>query len=487
MPASLDRLPLELLQIILNGVEDKRDQLSLANCCSRVRQRALLYCYTSLVLKLPCHSRLGSLLKLIYNDPQVGHSVQELQLEGWSTSQDPRDPLRQTPSLVEEEITSTSAPLDEALEYLGYSWEDAKLLKEFAAKGTADIYVVLLLLNLPNIRKLCLRFPRGSPFANQLFGTLSKIEKSFQSRLPFTKLTQVLVSPYDFSMGLPRNSSWKSFTLSDLQQISAFTIPQLYDYYHRRALEPLYSTIFWPVTSPITHIELACTEKFSQPEMLEIIKGTADPGNRSRNRCLARWLLPFSRVPEHVKSTLQVLRLGYEYKYDFNEGLKHQTVDSWADFPALVDIHLSVYNLIYFRRDPPTHLSTVLPSCLESLSIGDCPRTRLPRVLSEVKDLTLNARTKFPHLSRIVIEGYWFMPSETFPASLTPFNNVAKFLPSLRDLNASGVSVILKTHPSLYVSVQQVEFVDGEMREERLESSPIRKFLEGYWPFCHRP
>lgn len=81
--APLINLQSEILHFIANGVRDKRDMLSLASCCPRLRQLALPYCFTSLWLECPCYITLCRLIMFFYRNPDVGRAVQDLQLDGW--------------------------------------------------------------------------------------------------------------------------------------------------------------------------------------------------------------------------------------------------------------------------------------------------------------------------------------------------------------------------------------------------------------------
>lgn len=104
MAASLNKLPCELLQMIVDGAEDQRDKLSLAICCSHVHQEVLPNCHISLKLKRPSHIVLRRVLKLSYCNSRVGRAVWDLHLEGWPKSYTSKEPLRATGSSTEKDI-----------------------------------------------------------------------------------------------------------------------------------------------------------------------------------------------------------------------------------------------------------------------------------------------------------------------------------------------------------------------------------------------
>lgn len=438
MAASLKSLPSEILQLILTEVEDQRDKLSLVSCCSRVYGLALPYCYTSLKLETPSYLTLRRLLRTIRRNPHLGQAVQDLQINGWYTLRVPKHSLGY--KLYERvDIPDDYPLLDEAVEYFGYSPLDIAVLRASAEQRNADIFVALLLIALPNIRRLDLGVPCGDVYVTRLLRQAAKRQKPFISRPPFPKLTHVRVSPWRSSgwEGAPRSFIQPFFAFPNVRSISADSLSDYID-----ASDTLCPKISWPAASSVTQIELINCTSFSS--LIDMIRACVNLESFKDVRPDVQTVRDSGPFPsfrlslEPAKSTLQTLSLGFR---------SSNPLSSWTEFSILRNIRLSFSNVIDFREDcrenPSTPLTAIFPPSLQSLFITECSQGIAPRLVSEFENLALHAPSRFPRLVQIILEGNWILPDV--------FGRLDGFMRWIRDFNAKGgIKIRLKFHPDTW-------------------------------------
>ncbi|KAF3399971.1 hypothetical protein F1880_007991 [Penicillium rolfsii] len=120
----------------------------------------------------------------------------------------------------------------------------------------------------------------------------------------------------------------------------------------------------------------------------------------------------FYRSLTRSKRSLQTLWLDhYGDHYTFTFAGLNQTHDEWfgslSDFSALREIRIRLPNLldIRYQSEPTRRLIDSLPRSLEMLYIESCEERLLGMLVSQLRTVVQNRRSRLPHLRRLDIEG----------------------------------------------------------------------------------
>ncbi|KAK2763100.1 hypothetical protein FQN54_009734 [Arachnomyces sp. PD_36] len=454
MPASIDKLPLEIILLIVNGVENQQDKLSLASCSSRMRRFSLPCCYTSLELAYPSPPKLCRLLRTFRRNPQLGQAVRFLRLDGWSAFP-PRRPCQlPEPSSPDIEITAEYALLLEMVaEYLDYVPSDFLELEKSAKCGVSDVFVAILLTQLPNVRELSLQAPVNP---NNVSGVLEDAVLRcgrFCSEQLFPELTHVTIGPSDRSLTnrtlFPQIFVWPFYTFPKMCSITTYWITDS-AFYALPYLVPLNNKAYLPATSLVTHIDLVDSENaFSVVDMISACPNLVSLKVIRTGDCMdldVRFLQHPRAALEEVQSTLQTLWISAS---SFN--LAHvggPEGNSWAHFPVLKNLLLNVDYLLDTPPYSPNSLAAILPASLETLAMSECSTDKLEETIIEVERLVIDSRERFPLLREVTIEVH-FLPSPSDPDE-KPSEDIGPFLRKVRNLGAdTGIRVDLVAYPNL--------------------------------------
>ncbi|PYI03456.1 hypothetical protein BO78DRAFT_471923 [Aspergillus sclerotiicarbonarius CBS 121057] len=398
----MDRLPDEILLLIVDNIRLHRDKYQFLLVCRRWRSLLFKSVNQNVWIR---GNRIRPLVLAIQDNPSLGSAIKDLRLHWWSPYTRKKEDHDITPVLPLVAQISQSA--EETKE-----WEDA--LKE----GNQDAWLGLLLLSLENLTGLDMHYTRRPTFLRRVISRAAMREKPLDTKPVLQRLESLYVDASDDNKAFFPNIEFLPF----------FHLPSMRTVSLDSAVESVHTEMDHPAfkasrgTSPIVSLALrrhsngskgmaefitscANLEQFKYRHSNQVIWGEQSSGFRPR---------AFYSALCSQKHSLQVLHLegtDVDILTDPDEEDHNDPPDNWlgsfADFSKLWDLQVSVANLLIFhmsdRVPRVSSLKEILPRSLKRLYLGSFQNSQLDLVSSNLLELVA-CREEFPHLEQLVIQ-----------------------------------------------------------------------------------
>ncbi|OJJ70009.1 hypothetical protein ASPBRDRAFT_130432 [Aspergillus brasiliensis CBS 101740] len=401
----MNRLPDELLLLIVDNILLSRDKYQFLLVCRRWRSVLFKAVYDYVVID---GSQIRPLLLAIQENPAIGSSIKTFGFHWWCE-----------PDKQDHNITSVQ-PL---VNRISQSEEETKEWEEALIEGSQDAWLGLLLLSMENITSLSMPYTWDLKFFHRVISRAAIREKPFDTMPILQRLGRVWMESDDNKVWYPKNEFFPFFHLPALRSVRLDCVVESMD-------EQIDHPAFKPAkgTSPVVELDLsnrpngskgmadfitscANLEKFRYQHSNQVIWGERYMNFRPR---------AFYSALCTQKHSLQVLHL--------NDGGETQQFDEYDDesdpivppidwfgslavFTKLWNLRIPVATLLNFHlsneRPRISSLKEILPSSLKWLGLTHFETSQTDQVLSNLLEVVACCKEKFPYLEEVEIQSYW--------------------------------------------------------------------------------
>ncbi|KAL5358872.1 hypothetical protein BJX96DRAFT_147403 [Aspergillus floccosus] len=428
-------LPAELLALVARHLFYSSDRLRLASCCRRLWDTTLQEAYIAINVHYFCERTLRRLVGILIHTPDLAQRVTSISL---AKSRSPPckshlfDPPLTQPCMRQSisDLIENFAPSD--VEH--GKWMATAIPKEECSLLGQDLWLTMLLHCVPNIQSLDMEWGGHTDISERFLTFISLMDG-------FNHLTEATIQvPFDQKEG-GRFKLYKIapfFRLQSLRKFKGVLISNMHDL-DKGGFEDLVPS----KTSPIEHIEM--TETCSITGFMQLIRacrhlksftclgreGYEDlpPGNYMATHFRCVFVEELSESLALAKDSLEHLCFDMYYP---EQTYELGWFGSLTDYTKLRTLHLRLRDLLHIaftedcRNDPPTYdaLSDTLPGSLEQLYVSDFDYPFLTG-LRELENL-VHAKSGFPYLRVIDIEGCWEHPSQEIYSWANPLRRACE-------------------------------------------------------------
>jgi hypothetical protein len=412
------QLPNDVLLLVGEQLDDHADRWNLIFISQDFHDLFLSLVYRTVRLN---HWRGAySFIRAITKRPSLARVVRELDLSRWRKESIPQ---------ADWDVLQRSSILQGRVEVSSYSQDETTQWGENLAKGRGDAWIALMLPLLTQLRQLHLVYSTPSICLNRIMQRAISNERPFQSQPAFQHLSKVSLHHRE-DLDQPTahtNAENGSHEDQSALLLSFFHLPSMCSIVANSLVDPtsisIDSDLETDETEPldvgcssITEIDLSRSS--GNRGMEALIASCADLKSfkyqHSDSHLTSNGYQPtaFYRSLTRSKRSLQTLWLDhYGDHYPFTSAGLNQTHDEWfgslADFSALREIRIRLPNLldIRYQSEPTSPLINSLPRSLEILYIDGCEERHVGMLVSQLRTVVRNRRSRFPHLRRLSIEG----------------------------------------------------------------------------------
>lgn len=412
------QLPNDVLLLVGERLDDHADRWNLTFVSQHFHNLFLALVYRTVRLN---HWRDAySFIFAIMKRPSLASVVRELNLSLWRKESIPQadwDALRRS-SILGERVEASSYSQDETAQWV-----------EHLAKGRGDAWIALMLPLLTQLRQLHLVYSTPSICLDRIMQRAIDNKRPFQSQTPFQHLSKVSLHHRE-DLDRPTahlNAEHGSHEDQSALLLSFFQLPSMRSVVANSVMDPTSTSIdpdletdetepFCAGHSSITEIDLRRSS--GNRGMEALIASCPDLKSfkyqHSDSHLTSNGYQPtaFYRSLTRSKRSLQTLWLDhYGDHYPFTSAGLNQTHDEWfgslADFSALRELRIRLPNLldIRYQSEPTSPLINSLPRSLEILYIEGCEERHMGMLVSQLRTVVRNRRSRFPHLRCLDIEG----------------------------------------------------------------------------------
>jgi hypothetical protein len=359
-----------------------------------------------------------SFLCAVTQRPPLTRAVRELDLSGWQRELIPQEDWQSLQS---------SPVLKDCVEASSFSPDEEAQWNEHLAAGRGDAWIALILPLLSQLRQLHLVYSTHTTCLNRIMQRAIAREGPFKSQSVFQHLHKVSLHHQEQvdDPAAQEDVGIDSSQASSALLLSFFRLPSMRSLVATSVVDPTSDDLDFDAEetehshsglSSITEIDLRHSS--GNRGMEALIASCQDLQSfkyqHSDSRLASHGYVPtaFYRSLARSKRTLQTLWLDhYGDHYAFTSAGLNQTHDEWfgslADFSALREIRIRLPNLldIRYQSEPTSPLINCLPGSLEILYIEGCEERYLSMLVSQLRTVVKNRRSRFPRLRYLDIEG----------------------------------------------------------------------------------
>lgn len=415
-------LPNDVLLLIGDQLESHADRWNLTFVSRHFHDLFVSLLYRGVRLNSWRHAY--SFLCAITQRSPLTRAVHELDLSGWQRELIPQEDWHSLQS---------SPILKDGVEASSFSPDETAQWNEHLAAGRGDAWVALMLPLLSQLRQLHLVYCTHTICLNRIMQRAIDREGPFKSQSVFQHLRKVTLhhqKDVDHPAAQEDVGNHSSHSPSALL-LSFFRLPSMRSLVANSVVDPTSDDLDFNANgtkhshsglSSITEIDLHHSS--GNHGMEALIASCQDLQSfkyqHSDSHLASQGYIPtaFYRSLTRSKRTLQTLWLDhYGDHYAFTSAGLNQTHDEWfgslADFSALREIRIRLPNLldIRYQNEPTSPLINCLPGSLEILYIEGCEERHLGMLVSQLRTVVKNSRSRFPRLRYLDIEGAFQTPS----------------------------------------------------------------------------
>ncbi|RAK96874.1 F-box protein [Aspergillus ibericus CBS 121593] len=409
----MDRLPDEILLLIVDNIYLHRDKYQLLLVCRRWRSLLFKSVNQNVWIK---GNRIRPLVLAIQGNPALGSAIKDLRLHWWSSY---------TRKKEDHDITSVLPLVAQISQAPGETKEWGDALKE----GNQDAWLGLLLLSLENLVSLDMHYTRRPNFLRRVISRAAMREKPLDTKPVLQRLEELHVDASDDNKAYFPNIDFLPFVyLPSMRTLSLDSVIE-------SAYTELDHQAFTASRGTSSTMSLSFRGHSNGSKgMAEFITSCANLERfKYRHSNQAIWAeqsisfrpRAFYSALCSQKHSLQVLHLddreeltGMEIDEEGPNEPPHNWLGSFADFTKLWDLQVSVANLFNFhmsdRVPRVSSLKEILPRSLKRLHLGRFQNSQL-----ELE--------RFPHFGQLEIQSRFMRlieqdsgPPLTIKQALTP-------------------------------------------------------------------
>jgi hypothetical protein len=398
---ALDKLPLELIQFIVQHLPEQGDRLALVLSCRRFHELFITTLYSNVTLfKSFDDCTWYSFVQTVARKPHLAEAVRSLYLHPWDV-EDGAEDVECDPNLASELVEEIILDDDH-----NDGWEkEREEWEENAQSGIPDAWLGLILPRLTNLRRIDIFLPYGATYFHK---TLRKA--AVGDIPPFPNLEEAYISWYDthnavaspYLLPFLRFPSMRKLGGSKIAEFNPATFADDTDELVERP--PTES-------SGITHLDFEDSNS-TENGMIDLIGsckalqsfrlgygGAMVSGDDFYPRALVE-----SLKKRHTKS---LERLWVEVDCDGPVDGDDMLIGSLAEFTALNRLHIRLPDLLDFHQRgqaPRNALKDVLPPSLTILYLSWCERAQLQYLPQQLEDLIQSRRESESQLVKLDIQ-----------------------------------------------------------------------------------
>ncbi|XRM44072.1 hypothetical protein ABZX51_007217 [Aspergillus tubingensis] len=405
----MDRLPDEILLLIVDNIVLFKDKYQLLLVCRRWRSVLFKAVYDYVWID---GFQIRPLLLAIQENPAIGSSIKDFRLEWWSGGAGDKQ---------NHDITSV-LPL---VNRISQSEEETKEWKEALIEGNEDAWLGLLLSSsMENLTELLVGYTWDLKFFHRVISRAAMREKPFDTMPILQQLDNIYMNSSD-----DHKAFWPQFEFLPffhLPSLRSVTLDNVVESVGDRIDHPAYKPA--KGTSPVTELDLGAYPNGSKG-MADFITSCANlekfKYQHSNSVIFAEQFMNFRPRAFYSalctqKHSLQVLHLndrGETGSSGFDEDVEngHPPPIDWfgsmADFAKLWDLRIPVATLLNFHlsddRPRVSSLKEILPPSLKYLAMTHFESSQTDQVISNLLEVVACRKEKFPHLEEVEIQTYW--------------------------------------------------------------------------------
>ncbi|KAJ5594343.1 uncharacterized protein N7459_000551 [Penicillium hispanicum] len=409
----LNRVPLELLLVVLNYLESKSDWLSLARSCRALLDRIRPLLYESIQTPCYCIGVHKTLVHTLLRHPELAQSVRHARLGRLKRGTDPATYASHRHEHYE--CAESTETLKRAVNVLSHrDWEATQWAEDLDANQHRDPWLAILLYLLPCVETLELFWGgSGTKYSAWVLDRASKRSSPFHNSPVFVALhTAVIKVPEDEGMGFTPMRLAPFFRLPSLRTLKGQLMTDRHQNY----------TVAPPNSSAIEHLELVqCSSTTGFIDLISPCRNLRSftythqectPETSEYKRCFFRALLPvaFTKSLAVKRDTLQSIMID-DYRASVANGGRNgeKYIGCMAGFRNLRHLHIPARFFLGSNPNPEDNLRIplvdFLPVSIESLWISEISVMVGPLIQKELLQLIAASEDRFVNLRQIDLEG----------------------------------------------------------------------------------
>ena len=391
--------------MLIAGHLGHTDTLNLARCCHQFYNSLILQVYNSTQFEEHCLWAFSRLVHILIQHPQRAVAVFNLSLGSWN-----RFCLRHHDKGVKFD-RNIILPVLQTVCHSKEEQEDWET--DLQEGGAEDPWLALLMPLLPHLDQLNMMFEYPSAHMHKMLERAVRNFNPFDANQAFTSLREVSVTWWDTESGVNSSDVLPFFRFPAMRTFRGHMTVDAHPDGNREGMDDgLPSSDF----SKITTIDLRSSNSgrgfpdllcaCENLESFSYLHADGGVGSDGFNP------LAFYHSLYHHKNTLRKLKILFDIDkgyYPLGSSTEDVFVGSLAAFSDLKEICLRASNVLDFDEEQSglirTPLIKVFPMSLESLSLEDVDKKDLKVLISQLEEVVRNAKSYFPHLSKLAIEG----------------------------------------------------------------------------------
>ncbi|KAE8393812.1 hypothetical protein BDV23DRAFT_191241 [Aspergillus alliaceus] len=411
----MDRLPTEVIQVILHGIPNIRDRLNLVQISRRWRASCLAIAFCSTHLQW---SQVRCLVEAALANPVIRYSIREISVE------------KVAKKVAPERLSSAVQDLIDLISDSPVEWD---AWRKQLSKNQDEAWIALLLAVLPNLAAISAHHNHPEGWITRIVSKAAWKQSPFHpnSLSALQRLETLDLTWSGLSTVLSHDEYLPFFHLPSLRTLRLGPVQELHSAYNA-ADHPAFLPV--PAMSPVESLVLdffcngrhgmadfiascANLKRFVYQHTNDIIWVSRQDEEDSAgiDASFRPWC--FHEALQTQKQSLEVLHLNDlgdgsmprpnpPYRGDVDPISHDRWFGSLVDFPRLRDLRMRASNLLNFHPQETEEvvlLRDILPRSLTFLHIADCNEVYCARLVANLEDLLAQHDERLPNLQSLLI------------------------------------------------------------------------------------